>query len=62
MVLIGSKREDRRNNRNRRNAGVNVRGHNRYLRIGIVYIRPLVNPINNRESSRFSNKDFCMES
>jgi len=31
-VLIGSKREDRRNNRDKHNAGVNVQGHNRHLR------------------------------
>ena len=30
--------------------------------VNVVYIRPLVKPINSRESSGFSIKDFCMES
>jgi len=30
--------------------------------VSVVYIRPSLKPINNRESSRFSNKDFYMES
>ena len=30
--------------------------------VSVVYIRPLVKPINDRESSSISNKDFCMES